>query len=246
MASVRHLGLFPFCIIDANKRKTDGGNQIPLGEGTLYPLQIPIEEAMSWYWKVKQWKVTASITFKPSPEDLPQTISDEKFVISHAQTFGTLPPANIPLNEKYLVCEEETSLDVGGNLDAIQFYLFSLTVAPVGTNDPFFVERMFYNDNGWPPKNVWPALFVYISYLGGLSVESINPNISSIKSGGKITIKASNNTYTIASFVPDSAEFIDGEIEIEAIEYWPYDPGDGLGPIYDSTTGAQLRPFPST
>jgi hypothetical protein len=28
-------------------------------------------------------------------------------------------------------------------------------------------------------------------------------------------------------------------------EYWPYDPGDGGGPIYDSVTGAQLRGFPS-
>ncbi len=41
-------------------------------------------------------------------------------------------------------------------------------------------------------------------------------------------------------------------IEIEALEYWPYDPGDtdpydgkdGSGPIYDPATGAQLRdPF---
>lgn len=28
-------------------------------------------------------------------------------------------------------------------------------------------------------------------------------------------------------------------------EYWPYDPGDGGGPIYDTTTGEQLRPFPA-
>lgn len=33
--------------------------------------------------------------------------------------------------------------------------------------------------------------------------------------------------------------------EVEPTEYWPYDPEDGLGPIYDSTTGAQLRPFPN-
>ena len=35
------------------------------------------------------------------------------------------------------------------------------------------------------------------------------------------------------------------EVVLEAIEYWPYDPGDGGGPIYDTTTGKQLRPFPS-
>lgn len=32
-------------------------------------------------------------------------------------------------------------------------------------------------------------------------------------------------------------------VTIDAEEWWPYDPGDGLGPIYDSATGAQLRDF---
>ena len=35
------------------------------------------------------------------------------------------------------------------------------------------------------------------------------------------------------------------QLDISPSEYWPYDPGDGLGPIYDSTTGEQLRPFPA-
>ena len=34
-------------------------------------------------------------------------------------------------------------------------------------------------------------------------------------------------------------------IVMNAIEYWPYDPEDGKGPIYDSATGEQLRDFPS-
>lgn len=33
-------------------------------------------------------------------------------------------------------------------------------------------------------------------------------------------------------------------ITIKPKEYWEYDPNDGGGPIYDSTTGQQLRPFP--
>jgi hypothetical protein len=32
---------------------------------------------------------------------------------------------------------------------------------------------------------------------------------------------------------------------IAAEEYWPFDPGDGDGPIYDSVTGEQLREFPA-
>jgi len=32
-----------------------------------------------------------------------------------------------------------------------------------------------------------------------------------------------------------------GTATVKPLEYWEYDPGDGLGPIYDKTTGAQLR-----
>lgn len=35
-----------------------------------------------------------------------------------------------------------------------------------------------------------------------------------------------------------------GFVSMSPQEYWPYDPEDGAGPIYDSGTGAQLREFP--
>ncbi len=41
---------------------------------------------------------------------------------------------------------------------------------------------------------------------------------------------------------------VDGEVDLDGVsieivpeEYWPYDPGDGGGPIWDASTGAQLR-----
>jgi hypothetical protein len=34
-------------------------------------------------------------------------------------------------------------------------------------------------------------------------------------------------------------------VTIKPHSYWPYDPNDGLGPIYDSETGEQLRAFPA-
>jgi hypothetical protein len=33
-------------------------------------------------------------------------------------------------------------------------------------------------------------------------------------------------------------------LEVTPKTFWPYDPGDGGGPIYDSATGEQLRAFP--
>ncbi len=43
---------------------------------------------------------------------------------------------------------------------------------------------------------------------------------------------------------PELFEIVSLNGTLKATEYWPYDPEDGGGPIYDSTTGAQLRPFP--
>jgi hypothetical protein len=44
---------------------------------------------------------------------------------------------------------------------------------------------------------------------------------------------------------PTSLEITDSSFVLEAEEYWPYDPLDGGGPIYDATTGVQLRDFPA-
>lgn len=46
-----------------------------------------------------------------------------------------------------------------------------------------------------------------------------------------------NLSFTISAPSGYSTDFFPAE-------YWPYDPNDGGGPIYDSTTGAQLRSFP--
>jgi hypothetical protein len=58
------------------------------------------------------------------------------------------------------------------------------------------------------------------------------------------TVEVENQNLDPESiFTPDTATF--NSFTWSATEYWPYDPGDGLGPIYDSATGAQLRPFPA-
>jgi hypothetical protein len=58
------------------------------------------------------------------------------------------------------------------------------------------------------------------------------------------TVEVENQNLDPESiFTPDTATF--NSFTWSATEYWPYDPGDGFGPIYDSATGAQLRPFPA-
>ena len=47
------------------------------------------------------------------------------------------------------------------------------------------------------------------------------------------------------SSLPEFTNTLNVSARLEPLEYWPYDPGDDGGPIYDSTTGQQLRAFPS-
>lgn len=51
---------------------------------------------------------------------------------------------------------------------------------------------------------------------------------------------ATNNRSHLGNF----SNFLNATVTLEAIEYWPYDPEDGGGPIYDKDTGSQLRAFP--
>lgn len=69
---------------------------------------------------------------------------------------------------------------------------------------------------------------------------------------GKLSYKLLGQTFETDIYARNTrstdvgfANFLDIQINLEATEYWPYDPNDGGGPIYDKTTGQQLRPFPA-
>jgi hypothetical protein len=60
-----------------------------------------------------------------------------------------------------------------------------------------------------------------------------------------VTDVLASSSYGFAKSFNETSITWTGSINITASEYWPYDPNDGLGPIYDSATGEQLRPFPA-
>jgi hypothetical protein len=75
--------------------------------------------------------------------------------------------------------------------------------------------------------------------------------LSSEMDAGTFTYEFLGKTYT-APIVARPITFgssrtplnVSAYFTLEAIEYWPYDPEDGGGPIYNKDTGAQLRDFP--
>jgi hypothetical protein len=192
MASVRHLGLFPFCALE---------NDDPVGANTHYPIGVNIETAMRWYWRVKTWSVNGSITKVTT-----STITGDLSVQAGS--------------EKVLVCE-------GGLFDQIN-------------DDGTSVAILFFTSVVKRDGLYYPELVAEFQGAAG------GPILHTLEDGAG-TSPVSGNFFTfdgiaVPSFLGNggTAAFLN----IEAQEYWPYDPGDGLGPIYNATTGEQLRQFP--
>lgn len=98
MAKVLHAsksGYFPFCLTNGVPPQT--------GKGTLYPISLPLTQYMSWWWKVKTWKLTgnsAAIETATPPDGDP--------LVNNWTTTGLIQDDNWTLSvesEKNLVCQ---------------------------------------------------------------------------------------------------------------------------------------------
>ena len=86
----------------------------------------------------------------------------------------------------------------------------------------------------------YPSLSLgYTNGAGFIGTSLVEPG--SVSGGTIIMDGLTLPSWLFGQFAPITS----GSITITASEYWPYDPGDGKGPIYDSVTGEQLRGFPS-
>lgn len=52
-------------------------------------------------------------------------------------------------------------------------------------------------------------------------------------------------TFRFVAKHPNPSQQSPGEIIMTPRKWWQYDPGDGLGPIYDEDSGQQIRKFPT-
>lgn len=214
MATVRHLGLLPSCITPA---LVQPGTAI---EEVYYVLGVDLPTLLKWYWRVKTWSVSASVTssnpFTPGTVTYEQTFTANNVRIGQfAQQYGD------PQTEKDLVCQRVTRFnELLGYTGVFNFDLFT---DGVNTSVQSY-DQLYY-----------PLLGIGFDGGNGGVVTTLN---GFGLSGGTITI---DGLSVPSFFSPDTT---DGFITVTASEYWPYDPGDGGGPIYDSITGQQLRAFP--
>ena len=286
MASVRHLGLFPFCVgmYPPKTLVNNGTNVFATGAGTLYSLQLGKQEACALWWRVKEWRVTFTFSeyfdlqlFEDQytgsfVEVLPITIT-----LTTSGVFGKGFPStgqfSFEGDETGLVClNESESAASGFSWDWQAQRVGQITYPPdpiTGIQPPptpinytqNYTASLFTNVTqqlGFPPAFV---------YADGQNSETRNPDLwaafalqvdqfyserqyanNALTAPVKLLEKTVGQLSLGTQFDEASIGYTPtlSNVVVEPHEYWPYDPGDGLGPIYDSTTGAQLRAFPST
>ena len=242
MATVRHLGLFPWCLYpDKDSLKRELG----LAED-LYQFNInffegfsaPVNVAVKMYWLVRKWKAEGSFDVAGP--------SNQVVTINYSYTYE-----REALNEKNLVCSakqliRQEELLTYSHPDYTALLSMSAAVFDIGIPQfPLALDRAGMPDP-LEPNNLF--VWQYVNFAGseergisGLIDTRVQLPVSPPYIISTYRLEAFEKVYEIPTF---KITPLDSSLTVTAIEYWPYDPDDGGGPIYDKDTGAQRRPFP--
>jgi len=205
MASVRHLGLFPWCV----------NEEISYFKGTDIA-----EYAVPMWWRVKRWSLETTYTIFAGFADPPVS-----------ETYSSSNGLDIAR-----VYQSETDLITEGSLPGTRIKIPSdFTFA--------FVLQGFLLD---------AALVLGPNFAFSADAQDMEGISTSGQYGQRGSLSVSYcGLEFIAPLKLDAPDFetlydlTNMDATLTATEYWPYDPGNGKGPIYDSATGEQLRGFPS-
>ena len=190
------------------------------------------------WWRVKQWTLQSEFgIFYFNPEIPPNTITATNTFNITSIPISTTNPGTFT-TETDLVC-------AGVSYDQQS-----------GVSFPTTYDWVFNFSIG-DPTTLGQGLNECVLTLGPkflFEVPSVDDTRTVTMVGGGATLGSLNVEFCGLSFSvslrqpttePSLAMVSSCACTLTATEYWPYDPGDGKGPIYDFLSGFQLRGFPS-
>jgi hypothetical protein len=221
MASVRHLNLFPWCV----------------NQSTSYFKDEDIAaKAVPMWWRVKKWDFAVSgdyLIFGVTPDTFSDTgvfdVTELTILNGQEETYATetdLVRAGVVYSaQPFPVFNPETQqFDFVNTLRLARDHVFGTDAGPMVDSfvkiGPHF-ECFFFADDSFS-----------VSTSSGEGVGQV----------GSFSVSMNGLSFSVPLYANEDVTAFNASIT--ASEYWSYDPGDGGGPIYDSTTGARLRPFP--
>ncbi len=208
-----------------------------------YPVAIPFDTYLKWYWKIKRWQFTGTFdVYDPS---------------SHMFEFtGTIIPVDLPLqinpgidavDERHIIADStEGTL---GNLGNRHVGGVSYTISTGGTgsfNSSSFLGICIHPLTFHTDPNFYPEIDINLGeQVLGVSYFWGTTNPDGLSSLGTITIDGFNISIYKHTIPPGGAgfDYRNFNLTLTPIEFWEYSTSSGE-PVYDSTTGAQLNnPF---
>jgi hypothetical protein len=249
MAAFNHLGLFP--------RSTPCPRQEdPINDGLVTDIWIASSPAFLYacahYWRVKTWRVIVDATFKERNEDTVFSTSTSDLISQGIERLYYTYPSPPEEDDSFgTTPSSESELICGADVD---HSLFRYQEVGSGATETFISYAYDYNSGARPAifrldgsGNVSEVKTPF-SFYGNTTRWNFraSPFAESTGTYGTFTYTLLGRNFTTPIYANNDTG--GGSLSISASivpeEYWPYDPGDGEGPIYDSATGAQLRPFP--
>lgn len=212
------------------------------GTGTDNPVKISFTDAVKWFRRVKNWKVTTSgcsLTLAGT------TVSLQSGNMTAGSGFPTreldlLKTGPITGGDQLTWGKFDT--DGSGNTSSCDIAYAGLVSFP-----PWVMD-----DISNPASDLWPGFItgavanLSFSPSGTAEVRfAYNPANLSAATGGTMTITIDGYSVTLYYSVilgssAGSATFNPGAIAFDPVEYWPYAAAD-TSPIYNTSTGAQLQ-----
>jgi hypothetical protein len=265
MATVKHLGLFPFCVSPYPPNSHIDRPIQEAGPFTEYPFKLPVRLCTRMWWTVKHWRIsfeyyklrlfdgggsrleTASVSVVTNAAELvlrdyvtaiENSGGNERDLICITSGIGYEEAARA-FQWSVPVSVEIQTID-GTIFDTEQFTVFFATNwdnQQVSFSAPF-AKSEIENDS-----NLWVAMsFGFGAVNSYIRPEDVGDG--QIVGVGTFSLLGQNREVPVVGQVSfDTASFTIDNLLIEPIEFWEYDPGDGRGPIYDKDTGKQLRSF---
>lgn len=206
---VRTLERFPFCV-----------DPVGFGAGAI---TVPtMDYAMKWWWRVRKWRFTHTLTYGGTPFAAPSVdffAHDTSFLIG-----GQSPPSI----ESGLECPQPgiatEQTDVGPPA-----WIWDLSALGGVSNDGVLVRVSF-------------GISFHVDDANDL--RGPGPGAEDDSTAGAVTMLFDG--VAVPLFIGASSAPWVGTIDFTPIEFWPYPLPDGSEPIWDATTGAQLLPTNQT
>jgi hypothetical protein len=271
MATVNHIGYFPWCIYENFELVRQDYSYLSEEQWEkllFYFNNFPsnILGAMGLYWRVKSWKISGIQTTaerKNFDEYEYYPIDFEFLFVRNAEketdlickqfyendTVSPIPLAaqtsfeGDPLYGSFVyedpIGSQTRTAVCSFQIPWVGASLFSGTTddKPMGGHfqDDIIYTHSFFSFDGDETGDI---LFTPSA--------SFTQSDGSVEAQGQLSFLGTNINFSYWRTDPleENIELPIENLLIEAAEYWPYDPLDGGGPIYDSITGEQIRDFP--